>query len=272
MSFTTRCPACGTMFKVVPDQLKISDGWVRCGHCADVFDATLYLQTWEAPEPRPPAPEPAPAEVPPGTTPVHPFDRGPASVPSEAVNEPPIHEPQTTVVGEAIPEASVVWDSSDAVIECANGLSGQTPPAGWPVSPEKEDGDWPLAPPAEEWSPQQEAEDALAWTALQAPVDPLYDSPFAPLEAVRALAEPGPLDFEGRLEQANTPESPAVAGRDDEADFQAELARFAAAAVGASRAVEAEVKAPPPVPLPKPERVPLDDDLQEQEQEQEQEQ
>lgn len=32
------------MFKVVPDQLKISDGWVRCGHCADVFDATLYLE------------------------------------------------------------------------------------------------------------------------------------------------------------------------------------------------------------------------------------
>ena len=44
MSFTTRCPACGTTFKIVPDQLKISDGWVRCGHCADVFDATLFLE------------------------------------------------------------------------------------------------------------------------------------------------------------------------------------------------------------------------------------
>lgn len=49
MSFTTRCPACGTMFRVVADQLKISEGWVRCGHCADVFDATLYLQPWTAP-------------------------------------------------------------------------------------------------------------------------------------------------------------------------------------------------------------------------------
>jgi len=39
------------MFRVVPDQLKISDGWVRCGHCADVFDATLYLDTWEPPAP-----------------------------------------------------------------------------------------------------------------------------------------------------------------------------------------------------------------------------
>jgi predicted Zn finger-like uncharacterized protein len=32
------------MFKVVPDQLRISEGWVRCGHCADVFDATAHLQ------------------------------------------------------------------------------------------------------------------------------------------------------------------------------------------------------------------------------------
>ena len=46
MSLITRCPACATQFKVVPDQLKLSDGWVRCGHCSDVFDATRYLDTW----------------------------------------------------------------------------------------------------------------------------------------------------------------------------------------------------------------------------------
>lgn len=48
MSLITRCPACGTMFKVVPDQLRISEGWVRCGHCADVFDAAAQLQPDEA--------------------------------------------------------------------------------------------------------------------------------------------------------------------------------------------------------------------------------
>lgn len=61
MSFTTRCPACGTTFKVVPDQLKISDGWVRCGHCADVFDATLFLEggsSAPAEVPAPPSPPP----------------------------------------------------------------------------------------------------------------------------------------------------------------------------------------------------------------------
>ena len=43
MSLITSCPACGTMFRVVPDQLKISEGWVRCGHCGDVFDASAHL-------------------------------------------------------------------------------------------------------------------------------------------------------------------------------------------------------------------------------------
>jgi predicted Zn finger-like uncharacterized protein len=36
------------MFKVVADQLKVSDGWVRCGHCDDVFDASAHLQVTEA--------------------------------------------------------------------------------------------------------------------------------------------------------------------------------------------------------------------------------
>ncbi|MBQ0918197.1 DUF3426 domain-containing protein [Hydrogenophaga aromaticivorans] len=268
MSFTTRCPACGTMFKVVPDQLKISDGWVRCGHCADVFDATLYLQTWEAPAPEPqPAPAAAPAAAPESP---QPSGTAPASVPSETANDLPTQALLAPAIEEAIPQATGVWDPSAAVIEDANEPSGQTLQNGWLASSDIDDGDWLLAPPAEEWSPQQEAQDAADWQALQAPVAPPFESPFAPLEAVRALAESGPLDFEGQLELANQPESPAVASRDDGADFQAELKRFAAAAAGASRAVEAEVKtAPPPpapvppsapAPVPQPERVSLEDD------------
>ena len=45
MGLITRCPACGTMFKVVSDQLKVSNGWVRCGQCAEIFDAQLYWQS-----------------------------------------------------------------------------------------------------------------------------------------------------------------------------------------------------------------------------------
>jgi predicted Zn finger-like uncharacterized protein len=42
MSLKTRCPACDTVFKIVPDQLKVSKGWVRCGRCAEVFDAAAH--------------------------------------------------------------------------------------------------------------------------------------------------------------------------------------------------------------------------------------
>lgn len=44
MSLITRCPACRTMFKVVPDQLRISEGWVRCGQCDEIFDASVNMQ------------------------------------------------------------------------------------------------------------------------------------------------------------------------------------------------------------------------------------
>lgn len=43
MTQITRCPSCGTRFKVVADQLRISQGWVRCGICQNVFDASLDL-------------------------------------------------------------------------------------------------------------------------------------------------------------------------------------------------------------------------------------
>ena len=91
MSLITRCPGCETSFKVVPDQLLLSEGWVRCGQCDLVFDAALHMQVPEneappvavvaplaptaptAPifppkpleEPVPPAPNPVADEVPP---------------------------------------------------------------------------------------------------------------------------------------------------------------------------------------------------------------
>lgn len=43
MSQITRCPSCATTFKVVADQLRISEGWVRCGQCKEVFDASAHL-------------------------------------------------------------------------------------------------------------------------------------------------------------------------------------------------------------------------------------
>ena len=43
MSQITRCPACATSFRVVVDQLRIAQGWVRCGKCGEVFEAPLHL-------------------------------------------------------------------------------------------------------------------------------------------------------------------------------------------------------------------------------------
>jgi predicted Zn finger-like uncharacterized protein len=58
MSLATSCPSCGTVFRVVQDQLKVSEGWVRCGHCQEVFNALeglfdLSRRDTTTPEPSP---------------------------------------------------------------------------------------------------------------------------------------------------------------------------------------------------------------------------
>ena len=53
MSLATRCTNCGTIFRVVQDQLRVSEGWVRCGRCSEVFNAlqALFDLEREAPPP-----------------------------------------------------------------------------------------------------------------------------------------------------------------------------------------------------------------------------
>lgn len=60
MSLKTRCPACDTVFKIVPDQLKVSKGWVRCGRCAEVFDAAAHAA---APDDANPWPKSSPSKA-----------------------------------------------------------------------------------------------------------------------------------------------------------------------------------------------------------------
>lgn len=60
MALATKCPHCGTVFKVAADQLKLRGGIVRCGKCGEVFDGNASLVE---PEATTPAPAPAaPAE------------------------------------------------------------------------------------------------------------------------------------------------------------------------------------------------------------------
>ncbi|MCD0504671.1 MJ0042-type zinc finger domain-containing protein, partial [Bordetella petrii] len=66
MAMTTRCPHCGTAFKVVPDQLRVRNGLVRCGTCGTVFDGRACLVA-QIPQGlvRPPVPGPvAPPAMP----------------------------------------------------------------------------------------------------------------------------------------------------------------------------------------------------------------
>ena len=66
MSLATRCTSCGTVFRVVQDQLKVSEGWVRCGRCESVFNALEGLLDldreaptgWDEAGVASPAPEP----------------------------------------------------------------------------------------------------------------------------------------------------------------------------------------------------------------------
>lgn len=51
------------MFRVVPDQLRISEGWVRCGQCDEVFDASQNLFQEPAVSASESAPESVPASV-----------------------------------------------------------------------------------------------------------------------------------------------------------------------------------------------------------------
>ena len=66
MSFATRCTSCGTIFRVVVDQLKVSEGWVRCGRCHAVFNAEQGLFDLEHDAP-PAWDEPAAADDTPAT-------------------------------------------------------------------------------------------------------------------------------------------------------------------------------------------------------------
>jgi predicted Zn finger-like uncharacterized protein len=87
MSLAARCPACGTVFRVVQDQLRVSEGWVRCGRCAEVFNAIENLVDLEADLPAPARPRAPVAE----DRPRVPAERAPSGPPpaAPAPAEPP---------------------------------------------------------------------------------------------------------------------------------------------------------------------------------------
>ncbi|MFN3415218.1 MAG: zinc-ribbon and DUF3426 domain-containing protein [Caldimonas sp.] len=124
MSLATRCPACHTAFRVVQDQLKVSEGWVRCGRCNEVFNALEGLFDLE----RDPAPTSgtAPASSPPEGSPTAAVQAGlgallsrassdvaplPAHAPPPAAARPPAPAWRDAAGEDDAPTTSEVLDS-----------------------------------------------------------------------------------------------------------------------------------------------------------------
>ena len=65
MSLITTCPACGTAFRITPEQLSAHRGDVRCGQCQHIFSALKQLAEVETPPPAATQPDSfPPADVP----------------------------------------------------------------------------------------------------------------------------------------------------------------------------------------------------------------
>ena len=143
MSFTTRCPACGPTFRIVADQLKISEGWVRCGHCADVFDATLYLEPWTPDTPAPAVPTTPPERSVPAefTSASDPEEnelltKPPAPWPED----PPAAEPVEADFSTELQKFAAAKAMADAQVAAASASSTKNvKPAEMPVAAENDD-------------------------------------------------------------------------------------------------------------------------------------
>lgn len=59
MALATRCPHCGTSFRVAQDQLKLRAGLVRCGACKEIFNGAENLFSLEGIQSAPSAASPA---------------------------------------------------------------------------------------------------------------------------------------------------------------------------------------------------------------------
>jgi predicted Zn finger-like uncharacterized protein len=129
MSLATRCTACGIAFRVVQDQLRVSEGWVRCGQCREVFNALEQLfdldrDGWPAQaRVRPHAPATPDALSPPAASDPAPGPSGdgaspmlPRSDASDAARPGALAAPPAAVPDESVEQAaSGVADAATAV-------------------------------------------------------------------------------------------------------------------------------------------------------------
>lgn len=196
MSLVTRCPHCSTLFRIVPDQIRVAGGWVRCGRCGEVFDASTRMM----PHPQAAAHGAQPSSVDPatdaqGTSAASTPPAPPAEIPVQAA--PPAAESLDAELAWArrllkSPEATTLaplqpisqWPTPAAGVaqaargwapaEPADGGAGEPSPAGGAAVSEKDD-------PVLSFSPEaRDASEALPTDSAQE-ADSLFPSvPHAP--------------------------------------------------------------------------------------------
>jgi len=157
VSLATRCPACGTVFRVVRDQLKVSDGWVRCGRCSEVFNAAQRLFELEAD-----APQERPGAVV-HRLPVRDDAASPAAESSRAPAEPPPQSAEVVPLSSAAPQGESAAEAVPVAATEAEAVEAETaaPAADVPPPPTSDPGPGPDAGPTPEFI--RRAERAERW-------------------------------------------------------------------------------------------------------------
>ena len=129
MTLATRCPACDTVFRVVQDQLKVADGWVRCGRCEAVFDAREALFDTAGQGVGHPAGDTAGSATTTATTPHAP----PADGPADAADAASVAD-GAAGFADALPPSAVAG-AADAVVATAASPDPRPADAGPPHGP-----------------------------------------------------------------------------------------------------------------------------------------
>jgi len=129
MSLATTCPQCKTSFKVVPDQLKLRRGLVRCGMCRHVFSGVDFLRYLEdTPSGDVEAPQAAPSIPARSSEPASPDTLPRDTLPPDTLS-PDTLSPDTLSAGPrrgtTPPPAAEAEPRSDAATEPMAGLGGR---------------------------------------------------------------------------------------------------------------------------------------------------
>ena len=200
MNLATRCPACGTVFRVAQAQLHESDGWVRCGRCNGVFNAAEVMFDVDSGAA-------VHLDAAPGAADAHAAGL-PAGLPAETgADEPPY---VTDWQAPAVPAAASAVPAQAAPAHAADGAPGRQEPhfdnrPAWSPAgaspPQHEESLLRMPSPITDDEPRLTEP---AWPALADPAPALAGAPALP------SAAPGTPSFMRAAEQAALWRRPAV--------------------------------------------------------------